>query len=564
MKRSSAKFAFVAVVVLLWSYFLVPIDEHVSGQTTAPRLTAKLTPDTITLDGKLDEQSWSTAPELTVTVSGGGSSYPTSVRMKALYDKDYLYLSAIWTDTPQTSGVTRPGESVYHWIYWSNWITTGGDDGFVVQWKDTAEGSTNPKDLWAWSAGKTNYLNYADDLNLDYSNPSTPKILNDTFTTSIITYRPNSQNYEDGNDSTIPFTNDYPKYKTTGDGTDQRFIVQGTEVPLPANYTPADNSEIYAAYIIRKPDASRADVSAKGNWSNNAWTLEIKRKLNTGNMDDVQFSDLTKIYKFSIAVQENSPKFPIMVGEPGFASSGEIELEFHIPDFAATDIRISDSHPTIGDTIEIRANVTNAGGASTPFEIGFVLDGTILIHNITIQSLGELVQIPVNYTWIANNVSHGLHTISVVPDYGNRIAERREENNNATTTINFYVNLTGIKFSKKNPTEGDKIKIIVTITNPSQADAQNVQLVFFDGRKEIKGGNVTVPLVPGNSSIEFNISWKPSQGDHRVTVLVYQSSHSSIKKSISVAKPSPGFEIHLLITSIALALIVSYIMRRRY
>ncbi len=562
MREEFARFALIAAFVMISTCFFMPVAPPASAQAAPPTLTAKLTQDTMTIDGHMNEASWSTAPELTATVSGGGTSYPTTVKLKALYDKEYIYISAVWTDTPQTSGVTRPGESIYHWIYWANWITTGGDDGFAMQWKNTTEGSTQAKDLWAWSAGKTNYLNYADDLNIDYTNPTAPTIQNDTFTPSIVTYKPNSQNYEDGNDATIPFTNDFPKSKAVGEGTDQRFIVQGTEVPLAANYTPADTSEIYAAYIIRKPDASRADITAKGNWTDNAWTLEFKRKLVTGNGDDVQFSDLTKTYKFSIVVQENSPKFPVMVGDTGFASSGELMLEFHIPDFAATDVRVSDANPTIGDTVEVKANVTNAGGASTQFDIGLVLDGK-LISKITVASLGELVQIPVNFTWVTVGVGHGAHTITIVPDYGNNIAERREDNNNASATINFYVNITGIKFSKKNPTEGDKIRIIVTLNNTGYSDANDIRLVFFDGRKEIKGGNVTVPLIAANSSIDFNISWKPSQGDHRVSVMVYPSTHSSIKKSISVAKPSPAFELPMLLASIALVLLASYVVRKK-
>jgi len=35
------------------------------------------------------------------------------------------------------------------------------------------------------------------------------------------------------------------------------------------------------------PTGSIADVKAKGVWANGMWRLEIKRKLNTGNPDDV-------------------------------------------------------------------------------------------------------------------------------------------------------------------------------------------------------------------------------------------------------------------------------------
>lgn len=42
-------------------------------------------------------------------------------------------------------------------------------------------------------------------------------------------------------------------------------------------------------------------MEAKGIWKDGKWTLELARKLNTGNGDDVQF-DATKTYSFGMSV----------------------------------------------------------------------------------------------------------------------------------------------------------------------------------------------------------------------------------------------------------------------
>ena len=50
----------------------------------------------------------------------------------------------------------------------------------------------------------------------------------------------------------------------------------------------------------RQPTGSRADVRAKGVWSNGQWTIEFARKLNTGHDDDVAFTP-GDIYLFGVA-----------------------------------------------------------------------------------------------------------------------------------------------------------------------------------------------------------------------------------------------------------------------
>jgi hypothetical protein len=56
-------------------------------------------------------------------------------------------------------------------------------------------------------------------------------------------------------------------------------------------------------YEHRNPSESRADVKAKGIWSNNEWIIEFSRNLKTEQDDDVQF-DLSEIYFFGVSRYE--------------------------------------------------------------------------------------------------------------------------------------------------------------------------------------------------------------------------------------------------------------------
>ncbi len=54
--------------------------------------------------------------------------------------------------------------------------------------------------------------------------------------------------------------------------------------------------------VLKRPTGSQADVRVAATWNNGRWTLELKRKLITGNSDDVQFSDKAKSYYFGLSL----------------------------------------------------------------------------------------------------------------------------------------------------------------------------------------------------------------------------------------------------------------------
>jgi hypothetical protein len=64
------------------------------------------------------------------------------------------------------------------------------------------------------------------------------------------------------------------------------------------NYGPA-----LKKFYPREPQGSRADIKGKGNWSEGYWTIEIVRKLDTGNSDDLAFSE-GKRHVFGIGLYE--------------------------------------------------------------------------------------------------------------------------------------------------------------------------------------------------------------------------------------------------------------------
>jgi hypothetical protein len=71
-----------------------------------------------------------------------------------------------------------------------------------------------------------------------------------------------------------------------------------------------DNYEALSAVIperiLRVPSGSRGDIMQAAVWDDGTWHTEFTRKLVTGNTDDVQFNDLGKMYRFGVALMDDS------------------------------------------------------------------------------------------------------------------------------------------------------------------------------------------------------------------------------------------------------------------
>ncbi|MEO7648374.1 MAG: ethylbenzene dehydrogenase-related protein [Gemmatimonadaceae bacterium] len=58
--------------------------------------------------------------------------------------------------------------------------------------------------------------------------------------------------------------------------------------------------------ITSGPTGTRADVDAKGLHNSGTWGVEIRRRLVTGDLNDVQFDDLTRKYAFGVSIFDNA------------------------------------------------------------------------------------------------------------------------------------------------------------------------------------------------------------------------------------------------------------------
>gem|GEM_PF-1909241 len=212
------------------------------------------------------------------------------------------------------------------------WTRSGDEDRIAFFWNidDSIEGfniggcamlchgdrmhTNGPRelgDLWHWQAGRTNPIGYADDGWMDdtvlhgYTQSARKAglhldgtaALGETGYVKNLNSAGNGPRYYEPNseiegDSQLLFASEIERSEAK-EITENNEFETGTKVP---------------GYILNQPADNRGDIEAKGRWSAGVWQLELKRKLNTGYENDVQF-DVTSTYRFGIAVMDDTGGF---------------------------------------------------------------------------------------------------------------------------------------------------------------------------------------------------------------------------------------------------------------
>jgi hypothetical protein len=286
-----------------------------------------------TLDGLSQEPSWSTAPAVTIPVTGGANVGSTEVTLKAIYTADSVYFLATWAD-PTESYLRSPWvkQEDGAWAKLRDPNDRGGDNNlyyedklafiwpiadsipnFAIQGcftachagensdakpygnKYTAEAGQRG-DIWHWKSVRN--LNQVDDQYLDdvrYSG-DTPEAGRHSDPKDSGGYVNN-----ESEDRTLPAfmqPADEPRDGSPG------YILDSEKLPFEdAAFAPGD---MVPGIIISEFVGDRGDISAGWAWADGVWTLEFGRALETGSEFDVQFADLTLTYHFGVAVFDNA------------------------------------------------------------------------------------------------------------------------------------------------------------------------------------------------------------------------------------------------------------------
>ena len=317
---------------------------------TAPdgALVAVKTGSAPTLDGVGDEAAWADAEEIVIKVENGFGGFATEIHLKAIYTEDSVYFLMSYAD-PTESWFRSPWQKQEDgtWKKVSDPDDKGGDNNLVYEDKfafiwpinnsivefetkgcatacHSGDGTGKPYgnkytagegqlgDIWHWKSIRN--LLQIDDQYLDWTAYDAEKAKEAGRKSDP----KESGGYAD-NYATMPDPADASK--TVADKSKPGFGSAGIDMTtgapgyiLDSEKTALDQAALdampagsYLPGIIKSQIVGdRGNISAGWKWVDGTWTIEFGRLLNTGSEYDVQFTDLTAMYYFGVAVFENA------------------------------------------------------------------------------------------------------------------------------------------------------------------------------------------------------------------------------------------------------------------
>lgn len=228
---------------------------------------------------------WKAAEPVTVKTAHRPGEPGPEVELRALHDGEHVYIMARWKDA--TKSDTKKA-----WVFKEGaWTKAEGDEdrialafgGNAAGFAEKGCGSlchngemrTTDKahvgDLWHWKAARGGQHGECDDQ------------------------------YFAGGDKGRPDDAGKSAYETNGDkegkaplwvwkdGADIKGAFNAdSSVELPERHNFPEGYSV-PSVRLRAPSGSRGDIKAVSHWQDGMWTVVLKRKLDTGNADDVQF-----------------------------------------------------------------------------------------------------------------------------------------------------------------------------------------------------------------------------------------------------------------------------------
>jgi len=245
------------------------------------------------------DAEWGSAAASTITLDSTAGKYNgiTSARIRAAYDRQYVYMQVKWTEVVIDNFAPSKDVNKGMWSYDSTlakWVRSGGEDMLCLGWQLTTitgwstagikaifDGSVfrtpasgEVADLWVWQSTETYYSGFLGDKVVRYADAG------------------DASQFDAGTLPAFALENsatgsNMPTYMRSGSPVD------GTSYPLNSyEFTKFDtqkkwkNHATIPGYISFIPSGSTADVRSTATYDNGTWTVELRRLRQTGNGDD--------------------------------------------------------------------------------------------------------------------------------------------------------------------------------------------------------------------------------------------------------------------------------------
>lgn len=251
---------------------VLPVLLWVAPAAGDPHLVSVKVDEAPVIDGDGNDRVWGLADVITTR----DQIAEIDVTLRSVYTADEVFMLVEFPDQTENRA-----HKTLVWDEAEKRYRSGPqrEDTFVFKWSmdpypvDLSVSANKPyqADIWYWKAHRTDPSGHADDKMQIYG------ITELKHATRVIS--------KSGRRFYLYRTGD------AGEAAYQSVIAD--------NYTGPRISK----FSLQQPSGSRADVRAKGKWRNGVWTIEFRRKLQTGHGDDVQF-EKSQAYRFGVSRYE--------------------------------------------------------------------------------------------------------------------------------------------------------------------------------------------------------------------------------------------------------------------
>ncbi|UCC92730.1 MAG: hypothetical protein JSW25_08710, partial [Thermoplasmata archaeon] len=509
------------------------------------------------IDGTIDAV-WDGAMVLGTFATGNSGNF--DIKLRAMFDDDYIYLLAEWREfnppDPPAADVERDA-----WELTSNstpgtwdhkdWgvdrlsfffedpdnpvenFTMQGCDAICHDLKEMH--TKNPGemlDAWVWSAATTNEQSYADDgvlLNNNTVNID-PKRMH--VNVSDLDWDSGADGWWNNNDTANATERPTHVWKAGASPADPRFmwLSDADDVDWDTfDVSTIPQGEMIPGHVLMTPDGDRADVEAKGVHDGNNWTVEFKRLRDTGSADDVAFDDTNVPYHFSPAVTNNR------TGEDhskGITSYKIWLAEPEQPDLVVSAVNPVTTDPGVNSTVTIGVFVENIGWADAGVsKLSWRWDepgapGAVLVDTPAVE-WGKTQYVEFNAS--TNDLTEGNNSLVVFVDAEDVITEINETNNEYTKEIelgaevlpNFRVD--SLAMDPMELTPDGFTEVSVSVVNDGDGPAPPATIVLEVVGEAMPVVTDTLPAIDDGDSWLWQYTWGPvdlALGEHTLIVTV--------------------------------------------
>ncbi len=201
-----------------------------------------------------------------------------------------------------------------------------------------------------------------------------------------------------------------------------------------------------------------------------------------------------------------------VIDDPG--SSGGARFSSHLPDLVIESITPSVENPSKGDMVTLTVTIRNTGTAkANTSKVHYYVDGSPRLT----REIGSILagdSTTEDFTWIAQ---YGSHTITLVIDEENWVAENDETNNSRTVTITTLAPdlvIESVTWSPESPVEGATVTFSINVTNQGEGNAVN-SFIFPYVNNQLLDTVSVIPINAGGSYI-VTFSYVVQTGDYDI------------------------------------------------